>query len=74
MATKPFIVGKQEIRETQPEEFEYGTLEFSGDAKRDLETAILAIAFLLDFVDSVGGSLGLRACADEMRDFRKEQR
>ena len=72
---KLFVVPKQPINpgDTEPDELEEESFELSGDIKADLETALLAVAFLLDFVDSVGPD-GLRCCANEIREFRKEHR
>lgn len=67
---KPFVVPKRPIQQhPEPEEIESEVFELSGDVKTDLETALRAVAFLLDFVDSVGGAGGLRACADEIGRF-----
>jgi hypothetical protein len=64
---KPFVVPKQPIQQhPEPEGIESEVFELSGDVKKDLETALRAVAFLLDFVDSVGGAEGLRTCADEI--------
>lgn len=65
-----FVVSKRPIEpSTEPEETESDVFELSGDVKADLETALRALAFLLDFVDSVGGAEGLRCCANDIRKF-----
>ena len=66
-----FVVPEQPLE--QPPEIEpidTDVFRVSGDTKTDLETAMRAIAFLLDFIDSVGGAEGLRACADDIREFQ----
>jgi hypothetical protein len=71
---KLFVVPKQPIApgDSEPDEIEEESFVLSGDVKTDLETALLAVAFLLDFVDCVGSD-GLRCCANEIREFRKER-
>lgn len=65
-----FIVPRQPVEQTaEPGEIEEEDFRVSGEVKQDLETALRAIAFLFDFVDSVGGADGLRACADDIRKF-----
>jgi hypothetical protein len=46
--------------------------EISGETLNDTETAIRALAFLIDFVNSVGTD-ELRRCADQIRSFREPQ-
>ena len=65
-----FIVPRQPVDQaTEPEEIEEEDFRVSGEVKQDLETALRAIAFLLDFIDSVGGAEGLRCCANDIRKF-----
>jgi len=73
--TKLFVVPKQEIQSPiEPEEVESDLLEVSGDTAADLETAIRALAFLVDWIENVGGAEGLRICADGVRRFREEEK
>jgi hypothetical protein len=62
------IVGKQPAEGLQEPASEPGFLEVSGDTRRDLETALRAFAFLIDFVKEVGSD-ELRNCADEVGDL-----
>lgn len=65
-----FIVPRQPVEQSsEPEEIEEEDFRVSGEVKTDLETALRAIAFLLDFIDSVGGAEGLRCCANDIRKF-----
>ena len=67
-----FIVGKEpldQVSEIEEEE----VFELSREVKVDLETALRAVAFLVDFIDSVGGSGGLRECADELSKLEPPQ-
>ncbi len=69
--TNLFVVPKQSIQELEEvEQTETELFELSGVVKADLENALRALAFLLDFVDLVGGADGLRGCADAVREFR----
>jgi len=71
---KLFVVPKgQAEQSTEPEEIDSEEFELSGDTATDLQTAMMAFAFLLDWVDSVGGSDGVRMCAGKVGAFRKEQ-
>jgi len=69
-----FVVPKQESRPPiDTEEIECDPLEVSGDVATDLETAIRAFAFLVEWVEEAGASGGLRICADAVRKFRQER-
>jgi hypothetical protein len=71
---KLFVVPKQEIEEL-PEPQETGlleTFEVSGDVAKDLENALIAIGFLLDWIITIGPE-GLQHCADSVRKFREER-
>jgi hypothetical protein len=76
MATKLFVVQKQPSVEqsAQPEETQSTGFGLSGDTARDLQTALVAFAYLLEWVDSVGGAEGIRLCAEKVRSFREETR
>ncbi|HEY6443367.1 MAG TPA: hypothetical protein VIY66_08520 [Candidatus Acidoferrales bacterium] len=71
---KLFIVGQQPIEpeETPPETDEPETYEVCGDANADTETALRALAFLMEFLDEVGPD-ELRRCADEIRALRPQR-
>jgi hypothetical protein len=67
-----FVVPRQEVAQTpEPEEIENEPLVLSGDMAADLDNALRAIAFLVDFVNNVGAD-GLLDCADKVHAFRKE--
>lgn len=63
-----FVVQKHEERAAEPE-FTPEPLELSGDTKADLETALRALAFLMEFIEVVGPEQ-LRRSADEIHAFR----
>lgn len=65
-----FVVPKQAVEQSPEPEPTDTDLRVSGNVNTDMETALRAIAFLLDFIDSVGGAEGLRACADDIREFQ----
>ena len=64
-----FVVPKQPVEQVAEveESEETDAFELSGDIKADIATALRAYAFLLDFIDSIGGSDGLRATAEQIR-------
>ena len=65
---KLFVVPRGPLEQPpEAKSVEADVFEISGEVKTDLETALHAIAFLLDFIDSVGGADGLRCCADDIR-------
>jgi hypothetical protein len=66
-----FVVSKQEKPDEPVEESE--DFELTGDTALDLETALRAIAFLYDWVISIGPE-GIAECADSVRAFRQERR
>jgi hypothetical protein len=66
------IVGKEPLEQSAPREIEPGPFDVSGDTGRDLETALRAFAFLVDFVKEVGSD-ELRKCADVVCDLRSER-
>ena len=59
--------GKLKPKEPKPE-----PLTATGNVAVDLETALRAIAFLVEFIDGLGVE-GLRHCADTVREFRRER-
>jgi hypothetical protein len=71
---KLFVVPKREAeKSSEPEETE-SELYVSGDTAADLETALMAFAFLIDWVESIGGAEGIRICSETVREFRRESR
>jgi len=71
---KLFVVPKQIIQPpSELEEVECDPLKVSGDVAADLETAIRAFAFLVEWVEEAGAAGGLRICADAVRNFRQER-
>lgn len=66
-----FVVPKQPVQVDEIEDSEESDVfELSGDMQADLATALRAYAFLLDFIDSVGGSDGLRATAEQIHNIQ----
>jgi hypothetical protein len=68
---KLFVVPKQELQKF-PESEEEELFQTSGDVAEDLEGAVQAMAFLLDFIIEVGGSQGLRRLANLIGAFRRQ--
>ena len=55
----------------EPEKPEQEVLQFTGDTAHDLEMALRAAAYLLEFVHTLGVE-GLLDCAATIRAYRKE--
>jgi hypothetical protein len=69
-----FVVPKQQFEQpAESEEIDPEVFEVTGDTKADLETAMRALAFLIDWVNEVGAE-GIRKGANEIRAFRGEQK
>jgi len=51
-----FVVPKGQVELPEIEDDEPDTFEMSGDTQKDLATAMRAMAFLLDFADSLQGA------------------
>lgn len=72
---KLFVVPNEPVTEAEPNQEADAigeSLELSGDVKVDTETALRALAFLIEFIDEAGPD-ELRRCADEIRSSRVQQ-
>ena len=70
---KLFVVSKEQVVQSeQPEGATPEPLELSGNVSADTETALRALAFLLEFLECMGPD-ELRRTADEIRAFRVRQ-
>lgn len=74
MSSSLFVVPKQvQQSESSPQEVETDSIEMSGDAQADTETALRAIAFLIEFVQLADPG-ELRRCVEICRQYRERQR
>jgi hypothetical protein len=68
---KLFVVGKGPVEQSEQQE-DTGPIGMSGDTNADTETALRALAFLIEFLDQVGPD-ELRRCADEIQALRVQR-
>jgi hypothetical protein len=70
--TKLFVAGKEPVEQSKQREETREPLGLSGDVKTDTETALRALAFLIEFLNEMGPD-ELRAAAAEIHAFRIQQ-
>jgi hypothetical protein len=66
------VVSTPPAAKLEPKEPKPGPLTVTGNVCADLETALRAIAFLVEFMEGVGAD-GFRECADTLQEFRRER-